>query len=72
MRLSIDATSTDSTELKNFANWLLQIGDGRVGDITEGKVEVEIAGDILIKNSATSFDELIDFVYRHIRKFSRC
>ncbi|XP_015931873.1 ATP-dependent DNA helicase PIF1-like [Arachis duranensis] len=50
-------------ELKNFGEWLLKIGDGLAGDTTDGKSIVHIPSDILIKNSETALDDLINFVY---------
>ena len=58
MRLRISSTSEDNNELIKFSEWLLQIGDGIAGNSTEGKSEVQIPGDILIKNSDIAFDEL--------------
>ena len=66
MRLRIGDNSTNNAKSKNFSEWLLQIGNGVAGDCTEGESEVEIPGDILIQNSDTAFDELIDFVYLDI------
>ncbi|RYQ85311.1 hypothetical protein Ahy_B10g104837 [Arachis hypogaea] len=43
--------------------WLLKIGDGLAGDTTDGESIVHIPSDILVKNTETSLDDLIDFVY---------
>ncbi|XP_015941394.3 uncharacterized protein LOC107466901 [Arachis duranensis] len=58
MRLSLGENNIQ--ELKNFAEWLLKIGDGLAGD---GESIVHIPSDILIKNSETVLNDLIDFVY---------
>ncbi|XP_057760736.1 uncharacterized protein LOC130981132 [Arachis stenosperma] len=62
MRLSL-GENNNIQELKNFAEWLLKIGDGLAGDTTDGESIVHIPSDILIKNSETALDDLIDFVY---------
>ncbi|XP_072058197.1 uncharacterized protein [Arachis hypogaea] len=62
MRLSLDENN-NIQELKNFAEWLLKIGDGLAGDTTDDESIVHIPSDILIKNSETALDDLIDFVY---------
>ena len=59
-------TGTNNLELKKFSEWLLRIGDGIVGDCTDGETKVEISSDILIKHCKNTFDELIDFVYSHM------
>ncbi|XP_057730241.1 uncharacterized protein LOC130945549 [Arachis stenosperma] len=60
MRLSL-GENNNIQELKNFAEWLLKIGDGLAGDTTDGESIVHIPSDILIKNSETALDNLIDF-----------
>ncbi|RYR47517.1 hypothetical protein Ahy_A07g033445 [Arachis hypogaea] len=62
MRLSL-SENTNIQELRNFAEWLLKIGDGLAGDTTDGESIVHIPSDILVKNSETALDDLIDFVY---------
>nr|XP_025617144.2 ATP-dependent DNA helicase PIF1-like [Arachis hypogaea] len=61
-RLSL-GENNNIQELRNFAEWLLKIGDGLAGDTTDGESIVHIPSDILIKNSETALDDLIDFVY---------
>ncbi|RYQ85306.1 hypothetical protein Ahy_B10g104831 [Arachis hypogaea] len=62
MRLSL-RENNNIQELRNFAEWLLKIGDGLAGDTTDGESIVHIPSDILVKNTETSLDDLIDFVY---------
>ncbi|XP_015931311.1 uncharacterized protein LOC107457658 [Arachis duranensis] len=62
MRLSL-GENNNIQELRNFTEWLLKIGDGLAGDTTDGESIVHIPSDILIKNSETVLDDLIDFVY---------
>ncbi|XP_020967404.1 uncharacterized protein LOC107614994 [Arachis ipaensis] len=62
IRLSL-GENNNIQELRNFAEWLLKIGDGLAGDTTNGESIVHIPSDILVKNSKTTLDDLIDFVY---------
>ncbi|XP_057719139.1 uncharacterized protein LOC130933525 [Arachis stenosperma] len=62
MRLSL-GENNNIQEHRNFAEWLLKIGDDLAGDTTDGESIVHIPSDILIKNSETVLDDLIDFVY---------
>ncbi|XP_057733007.1 uncharacterized protein LOC130948306 [Arachis stenosperma] len=62
MRLSLDENNNIQEHI-NFAEWLLKIGDGLAGDTTDGESIVHIPSDILIKNSETALDDLVDFVY---------
>ncbi|XP_057730446.1 uncharacterized protein LOC130945757 [Arachis stenosperma] len=61
MRLSL-GENNNIQEHRNFAKWLLKIGDGLAGDTIDGESIVHIPSDILIKNSETVLDDLIDFV----------
>ncbi|XP_015948972.1 uncharacterized protein LOC107473890 [Arachis duranensis] len=62
MRLSL-GENNNIQELRNFAEWLLKIGDDLAGDTTDGESIVHIPSDILIKNSEIALDDLINFVY---------
>ncbi|KAK7300142.1 hypothetical protein RJT34_10977 [Clitoria ternatea] len=66
MRLTQCSTPHVSSEIKKFSAWLLQIGDGLIGDSSEGESEVEIPQDILISPSNSALDDLISFVYPSI------
>ncbi|XP_057760286.1 uncharacterized protein LOC130980645 [Arachis stenosperma] len=63
MRLTMGTNVSEVSMIKEFANWLLKIGDGLVGDSTEGESEVEIPKEMLIRDSADAFCELMIFVY---------
>ncbi|XP_016165224.1 ATP-dependent DNA helicase PIF1-like [Arachis ipaensis] len=48
MRLRADTLDERNNELKQFADWILSIGDGRYGDPIDGIDKIEIPDDILI------------------------
>ncbi|XP_016206006.1 ATP-dependent DNA helicase PIF1-like [Arachis ipaensis] len=62
MRLSL-SENNNIQELRDFAEWLLKIGDGLAGDTIDNESIVHIPFDILVKNSEIALDDLIDFVY---------
>ncbi|XP_057756276.1 uncharacterized protein LOC130975502 [Arachis stenosperma] len=66
MRLTVGVPESDSIEIKQFAQWLLRIGDGLEGDSIDGESEVNILEKILIKDNADGFDNIIRFVYPDI------
>ncbi|XP_016192830.1 uncharacterized protein LOC107633744 [Arachis ipaensis] len=53
-------------DLKEFAQWLIQIGDGLAGDSTDGESEVVISKDILINDTDDGFQNLVTFVYANL------
>ncbi|XP_020994900.1 uncharacterized protein LOC107481086 [Arachis duranensis] len=49
MRLQADDANVHSSELKDFAEWILSIGDGKCGESKDGIDTIQIPNDILIK-----------------------
>ena len=66
MRLSLGTMNSSKKEIAQFSQWLLQVGDGVIGDNTDGEFEISLAIDILIPDSNTALDELINFAYPNI------
>ncbi|XP_076900484.1 uncharacterized protein LOC143554659 [Bidens hawaiensis] len=54
---------SDFEEASQFANWLLEVGEGTLGGDNDGNSVIEIPNDLLIGDSADPLSELIDFVY---------
>ncbi|XP_057746277.1 uncharacterized protein LOC130965536 [Arachis stenosperma] len=48
IRLQVGGKNARSVEIKEFADWILSIGDGRCGKSLDGVDKVEISDDILI------------------------
>src|ERR1044071_2809586 len=64
MRLTLGNNTSESDETKAFANWLLELGEGKVGEsIHDDEFDVEIPDDLLIKGTSDPISRLIDFVY---------
>ncbi|XP_072088389.1 uncharacterized protein [Arachis hypogaea] len=63
MRLTAGGTIEVDNDLKEFAQWLIQIGYGLAGDSTDGDSKVVIPKDILINHTSDGFQNLVTFVY---------
>ncbi|GJV79230.1 ATP-dependent DNA helicase PIF1-like protein [Tanacetum coccineum] len=64
MRLRVGNNNGESEETKAFADWILSIGNGEVGEDQEGEAEVEIPDGILIKDtSGDPIDAIINAIY---------
>ncbi|KAJ0806352.1 putative DNA helicase Pif1, P-loop containing nucleoside triphosphate hydrolase [Helianthus annuus] len=63
MRFSVGTSSSNMDEINNFAKWLLEIGEGNLGDGNDGESTIEIPNDLLITDSTDPIQSLIDFVY---------
>ncbi|XP_076952023.1 uncharacterized protein LOC143625623 [Bidens hawaiensis] len=49
--------------LQIFAEWLLELGEGKLGGENDGEAIIDIPNDLLIGDSSDPISDLIDFVY---------
>ncbi|XP_012853625.1 PREDICTED: uncharacterized protein LOC105973151 [Erythranthe guttata] len=63
MRLQLNSSSSSEDEIREFAEWILRIGNGEAGDYNDGEASIEIPEDMLIRESEDAFSELLQFVY---------
>ncbi|XP_022023686.1 uncharacterized protein LOC110923942 [Helianthus annuus] len=66
MRLTIGAESSNMKSIREFAKWIIDIGEGNVGDDNDGDAIIEIPDDLLITDICNPIQSLIDFVYPSI------
>ncbi|XP_076888176.1 uncharacterized protein LOC143538510 [Bidens hawaiensis] len=66
VRITMIRPSSDVEETKLFAKWLLDIGEGNVGDPNDGVATIDIPNDLLIKDSVDPISKLFDFVHPDI------
>jgi ATP-dependent DNA helicase PIF1 len=60
MRLHTGSQSSDAAELNEFAQWILDIGDGKISEPNDGYAEIDIPSELLI----TNFDDPIDAIVK--------
>ncbi|GJT70427.1 ATP-dependent DNA helicase PIF1-like protein [Tanacetum coccineum] len=63
MRLTIGCRPEDVNEIKDFAEWILKLGDGNLGDVNNGEAKIDIPDEMLIKDSSDPVGSIIDFTY---------
>ncbi|XP_076936436.1 uncharacterized protein LOC143603541 [Bidens hawaiensis] len=63
MRLTVGSQMSNTLEIKQLADWLLDIGQGNFGGPNDGEATITIPEDLLIKDSLDPMSDLIDFVY---------
>ncbi|XP_076908678.1 uncharacterized protein LOC143565661 [Bidens hawaiensis] len=61
MRLTVGCRSTNVENIREFADWLLDIGQGNVGGPNDGQSVIDISDDLLILNSVDPMGDLISF-----------
>jgi ATP-dependent DNA helicase PIF1 len=63
MRLQVGIPERDLEEVKEFAEWILKVGDGVLGEENDGETSIQIPNDLLILNKENPLKALIDFTY---------
>ncbi|XP_012830408.1 PREDICTED: ATP-dependent DNA helicase PIF1-like [Erythranthe guttata] len=66
MRLESSSSSANANKIREFADWIFRIGNGDAGEVIDGDATTEIPDDMLIRNSADPFLDLIEFVYPNL------
>ncbi|XP_057450068.1 uncharacterized protein LOC130741240 [Lotus japonicus] len=63
MRLQNASSSASAEEIKEFAEWILQVGDGKAKTIDDEESIIEIPQDLLIGQCADPLLSLVNFAY---------
>ncbi|XP_057759363.1 uncharacterized protein LOC130979834 [Arachis stenosperma] len=66
MRLLMSSSDQDEGEMKIFANWILDVGNGNIGSVVGDESEVEIPDDLLITTTDDLLSHLVDFAYLNL------
>ncbi|KAL7608874.1 uncharacterized protein LOC111881521 [Lactuca sativa] len=66
MRLTVGRDQSDIEKIRDFANWLLDIGERKLGGPNDSETIIDIPDDILINDSHDPIGSLIEFVYPSI------
>ena len=64
MRLQPRLANLD--ELRDFVEWILKVGDGKLGGPNDGEATIDIPKDLLIKDASDPMDAIIDSTYPRI------
>jgi len=66
MRLNNAKSNVSANSIKEFADWILKIGDGQIGLNENGECVVKIPPDPLIEPTETPLLSLVNFVYPNL------
>ncbi|KAL9299437.1 putative DNA helicase Pif1 [Arabidopsis thaliana] len=61
--MSNDLDKDEAEEIKEFSNWLLAVGDGRVSEPNDGEVLIDIPEELLIKDANDPIEAITKAVY---------
>ncbi|XP_076913334.1 uncharacterized protein LOC143571921 [Bidens hawaiensis] len=62
MRLTVGCQSSKLEDTIRFAEWLLELGEGKLGGGIDGNAIIEIPDDLLIRDSSDPLSDLIDLL----------
>ncbi|GKE26807.1 retrovirus-related pol polyprotein from transposon TNT 1-94, partial [Tanacetum coccineum] len=63
MRLESGSTQSEKKEIQHFAEWILDIGNGKVGGANDGQSTVVFPDEMLIQETDDDFGAIIDDTY---------
>jgi ATP-dependent DNA helicase PIF1 len=63
MRLEFSSDLEENQNLVVFAKWILDIGDGKIGEVEVGEAVVEIPSDLLVQDLTNSIADIINSIY---------
>ncbi|XP_020999382.2 uncharacterized protein LOC110281456 [Arachis duranensis] len=66
IRLLMSSSNQDDGEMKIFANWILDVGNGNIGSVVGDELEVKIPNDLLITTTDDPLSHLVDFAYPNL------
>ena len=66
MRLTVGSRPEDVNEIREFADWILKVGDGDLGEPNDGEVSIDVPREILIDVVVDPVQSIIDFTYPNI------
>ncbi|MCI25296.1 ATP-dependent DNA helicase PIF1 [Trifolium medium] len=66
MRLQYSNNSVENECLNEFAKWILDIGDGKIGRVEDAESIVEIPADIAIHSSDNPIGDIVQATYPNL------
>ncbi|GKE11628.1 ATP-dependent DNA helicase PIF1-like protein, partial [Tanacetum coccineum] len=66
MRLTVGARPEDVTEIREFVEWILKLGDGELEEENDGEVNIDVPEEILIDEADDAISSIVDFTYPNI------
>ncbi|XP_057246817.1 uncharacterized protein LOC130589392 [Beta vulgaris subsp. vulgaris] len=68
MRLQSGSSKSSADELREFSEWIRNIGDGKAGGPNDGEAVIEVAKDILIDLGLDPISAIVDSTYPNLHE----
>ncbi|XP_071714847.1 uncharacterized protein [Rutidosis leptorrhynchoides] len=66
MRLRTDMNDTDQQQIRDFADWILKIGEGKINEPNDGEANVEFPMEMLLKTNGNAISTIVNSTYPEI------
>ncbi|PNX77366.1 ATP-dependent DNA helicase PIF1 [Trifolium pratense] len=66
MRLENQQTSENSEEVKQFSDWILKVGDGKIAEPNDGIAEIPIPSELLLSDFNDPIDAIVNSTYPNL------
>lgn len=67
MRLQNISSPTESAEVKEFADWIIKLGDGKLGGPNDGISTIEIPDDLVVHTTGDTVKAIVDATYPDLK-----
>lgn len=71
MRLFSEPDCREAEEIKEFSEWILQLGDGKINEPNTGETIIDIPKDLLVTNCEDPIESIVSEVYGNTFKDSK-
>ncbi|XP_071714220.1 uncharacterized protein [Rutidosis leptorrhynchoides] len=63
MRLRSENNEAELKGMREFADWILKIGEGKINEPNDGEVDVEFPDELLLKSNSNSVETMVNSTY---------
>ncbi|XP_057252064.1 uncharacterized protein LOC125494157 [Beta vulgaris subsp. vulgaris] len=67
MRLTTGSSNSNVDEIREFSDWILNVGDGKVGDLNDGEADIEIPHEMLVDGGDDPIAAIVESTYPDIK-----
>jgi hypothetical protein len=66
MRLQNSSNDNEDCSLREFSKWILDIGDGKLGEVKDGEALIEIPEDLVVRSSGNHLADIVGVTYPNL------
>lgn len=66
MRLTVESDPAEVDSIKEFSDWILQLGDGKLSEPNDGEATIDIPEDMLLLDSFHPIDSIANCIYPNL------